>query len=242
MELWRRRATGTLAEIQGSRALAGDLGSRALRFRGDLGRELNHDHPRGAEIVAAFVRGINAYIELTARESSRLPREFQILGIKPGRWTPEIVISRHNGLDRNVTQEVQLAQLVGLLGSARARDLLNLHPGHPKLEPDNALALPLISDAIIDGYKSSRAPVRFRPEDVPSVYRDRAERLGNGREGITLAAVTAPLSESSPSDGDPDALGSNNWVIAGTRTFSRGAILANDPHRALLVPSRRGPS
>src|SRR5690348_1668042 len=27
LELWRRRATGTLAEIQGSKALAGDLGS-----------------------------------------------------------------------------------------------------------------------------------------------------------------------------------------------------------------------
>src|SRR5207249_1881959 len=97
LELWRRRATGTLAEIQGPRALPGDLGARLLKFRGDMGRELNHYHPQGAEIIAAFVRGINAYIELTDREPARLPREFRILGIKPGRWTPELVDIRPNG-------------------------------------------------------------------------------------------------------------------------------------------------
>ena len=83
-------------------------------------RELNHYHPRGYEIVTAFVAGINAYIELTEREPARLPLEFRILGIKPGKWTPEVVVSRHNGLFRNATQEVQNAQLVHLLGSDRA--------------------------------------------------------------------------------------------------------------------------
>ena len=112
LELWRRQATGTMAEIQGPRALVHDLGARQLKFRGDMNRELLHYHPRGPEIVAAFVEGINAYIELTEREPSRLPVEFRILAIKPGRWTPEIVISRHNALVRNVTDEVQYAQLV----------------------------------------------------------------------------------------------------------------------------------
>src|SRR5579875_2375454 len=90
LELWRRRATGTLAEIQGPRALAGDVGARLLMFRGDLAGELNHYHPRGASIAEAFVRGINAYIEQTEREPARLPIEFRILGIRPGRWTPAI--------------------------------------------------------------------------------------------------------------------------------------------------------
>jgi penicillin amidase len=239
LELWRRRATGTMAEIQGRRAVSADLGARLLQFRGDLARELNHYHPRGAEIVAAFVRGINAYIELTEWEPARLPREFRILGIKPGRWTPAIVVSRHNGLYRNVTQEVQYAQLVHILGSERARGLLNLRPGRPELKPDQTLDLSLISDAILDTYKSSRAPVRFRPEDVPTEYRDRVERSGDGLQAIAAAEATDPASRSRWPDDDREAQGSNNWVIAGARTFSRGAILANDPHRALLVPSLR---
>ena len=108
LELWRRQATGTMAEIQGKSALPRDIGARLLRFRGDMTRELSRYHPRGVEIVGAFVEGINAFIALANREPSRLPIEFQILGIKPGRWTPEVVVSRHNGLFRNVTSEVQV--------------------------------------------------------------------------------------------------------------------------------------
>ncbi len=48
--------------------------------------------------------------------------------IKPGKWTPEIVVSRHNALFRNVKDEVQYAQLVHVLGSERAKSLLNFIP------------------------------------------------------------------------------------------------------------------
>jgi penicillin amidase len=36
LELWRRQATGTLAEIQGPKALPRDLGACLLQFRGDM--------------------------------------------------------------------------------------------------------------------------------------------------------------------------------------------------------------
>ena len=59
LEMWRRQATGTVAELLGPRELQRDIGTRLFRFRGDLARELNHYHPRGATIIGAFVRGIN---------------------------------------------------------------------------------------------------------------------------------------------------------------------------------------
>ncbi len=37
----------------------------------------------------------------------------------------------------------------------------------------------------------------------------------------------------------PKSVGSNNWVIAGSRTRSGMPILANDPHRAIAAPSLR---
>ncbi len=236
LELWRRRATGTLAELQGPRALSGDIGARMLKFRGDLGRELNHYHPRGAEIVGAFVEGINAYIDRTERKQERLPIEFEILGIPPGKWTPEIVVSRHNGLYRNVTQEVQYAQLVHVLGADRARELLNLHPGRPELKPDAAIDLSLISDALIESYTASRAPVHFRPEEVVPGFRLKAAGLEKGDRAV---AAIDPESGATFFDLDREAEGSNNWVISGARTFAGGAIMANDPHRALLLPSLR---
>jgi penicillin amidase len=234
LELWRRQATGTLAEIQGARAIPNDVGSRLLRFRGDMARELGRYHPRGEAIVGAFVQGINSYIALTEREPARLPIEFRILGVRPGRWTPEVVVSRHNGLFRNVTQEVQYARLVHAIGARRAEELLNLHPGRPRLEPDPAIDLGLIRDRTIGTYEASRATVRFRPEDVRPEFRSQQLRAADGREGDAperVASVTLVRDEAIE--------GSNNWVISGDRTFSRSPIMANDPHRAILLPSLR---
>ncbi len=162
LEMWRRQATGTLAEIQGGRAIPQDVGARLLRFRGDMADELGRYHPRGVTIVGAFVEGINAYIDETGRDPSLLPVEFRALGIKPGRWTPEVVVSRHNGLFRNATQEVQVARLVHLLGEDRARELLDLHPGKPRIAPDPKLDLAAIGEKNLVIYKASRAAVRFR--------------------------------------------------------------------------------
>src|SRR3954470_8581299 len=67
LEVWRRQATGTLAEILGPRELKRDIANRLFMYRGDLGPELNWYHPHGAAIAEAFVRGINAYIDQTAK-------------------------------------------------------------------------------------------------------------------------------------------------------------------------------
>ena len=38
---------------------------------------------------------------------------------------------------------------------------------------------------------------------------------------------------------DPRDIGSNNWVVAGSRTQSTYPIMANDPHRTIAAPSLR---
>ena len=172
LELWRRRATGTLAEIQGPRALPGDIGARLLQFRGDMDGGADHYHPRGAEIVGAFVEGINAYIERTEREPARLPIEFRILGIKPGRWTPEVVVSRHNGLFRNVTAG-------GAVRPARPPAGAGPRPGAPQPAPRPARRSSPTRRSTCRSSptpcsrptRASRAPVRFRPEDVGPEFR-----------------------------------------------------------------------
>ena len=227
LELWRRQATGTLAEIQGPRGVLHDVGARRLRYRGDMADELGRYHPRGALIVGSFVKGINAYIASTERNPALLPVEFRALGIKPGPWTAEVVVSRHNGLFRNATQEVQAARLVGLLGEDRARDLLHLHPGKPRIALDPALDLKALTDDVLGAYKASRTPPRFRPEDVEPAFRGKALALAMGdRDDDDLGERT-------------ESQGSNNWVVSGSRTVSGKPIMANDPHRTIDVPSLR---
>src|SRR6185437_13375654 len=64
-EIWRRQATGTVAEILGPGELKRDIGARLFMFRGDLTQELNWYHPHGQAIVQAYVDGVNAYIAET---------------------------------------------------------------------------------------------------------------------------------------------------------------------------------
>lgn len=228
LELWRRQATGTTAELLGKKALLRDTGARLLRYRGQITRELNRYHPRGAEIVGAFVDGINAYIDQTERDPKRLPIEFQALGVKPGRWTPEVVVSRHNGLFRNVSSEIQYVRLIRAMGPDQTRDLLNLHPGRPGLDPDPALDLGPIDENLLAAYQASRSPLRFEPADLLPEYRGPAARPGDGDE-----------SRAGGASGDAAAEGSNNWVIAAGQAFSRAPLLANDPHRTIQLPSLR---
>ena len=229
-EVWRRQATGTVAEILGRRELERDIGARLHQFRGDMTTELNHYHDRGDQIIPAFVRGINAYIDQTAEQPDLLPLEFRVLGITPEHWTPEVVISRHQGLVSNVSSEIRNARAVALLGPAAVKEL-NYYYGDPDLALDPAIDVSLLSGDILTLYRAHRRGLRFQPEDVVAAYRGDPE---------TFALLAAALpSEIDMTEEDRDAIGSNNWVVAGSRTLTGFPMMANDPHRAQGAPSLR---
>src|SRR4029453_5962208 len=115
LELWRRQATGTVSEFLGRKALRRDIGTRLFLFRGDLKQKFNCYPPQGKTIINAFVNGINAYVDETISNPNLLSPEFKMLGIKPGKWTPAVVISRFNGLLATVHQELTLEQPVCFL-------------------------------------------------------------------------------------------------------------------------------
>src|SRR6476660_5458199 len=82
-EMWRRQATGTMAEVIGRRELQRDHGARLFKFRGSTAADLARYHPHGAAIVGAFVDGVNAYVDEAARNPKLIPAELQMLGIAP---------------------------------------------------------------------------------------------------------------------------------------------------------------
>ena len=214
LEMWRRRATGTMASVMGARRLDLDVAARMFRFRGNLEREMAIYHPRGGAIIRAFVDGINAYIGETERHRDLLPPEFGWFSMTPGRWTPAVVLSRHNGLFIGGDGEATLAQVVGAIGAERARSLYDFGPADPRLQGDSAVhyaALPY--DALRYYLTALRAPVSYTAGDFPGI--GAAPREGAWQEG------------------------SNNWVVSGSRTASGKPLLANDPHRAITIPSLR---
>ncbi|MFB0564264.1 MAG: penicillin acylase family protein, partial [Candidatus Aminicenantaceae bacterium] len=230
LEIWRRQASGTLAEILGRKALKKDIGTRLLKARVNLKQELNHYHLQGEEIITSFVRGINAYINLTRENPELLPLEFKLLGIKPRLWSPEIVISRHNGLFRNARAEVAIAKTVHFIGKEKTRSLLNLHPGNPSLAVDRKIDQSLISDKILELYRAARSAVKFGPEDI--VLSDYRNLMAKGSfSDLSLLPRSESFLEAES--------GSNNWVVSGSLTFTRGPMMANDPHRTQQIPSLR---
>src|SRR6202040_3600140 len=107
------------------------------------------------------VAGINAYIAETRRNPSLLTPEFKMAGIKPGDWTPAIVISRFNGLAGNIVQELNMALAIRAIGVENVKDLEHFQPSDPNLTIDPAIDSSLLTKDILDLYRGFRTPFRF---------------------------------------------------------------------------------
>jgi len=230
-EIWRRQATGTVAEILGKRELKRDIGTRLFQFRGDINAEMNHYHDHGALIITAYVAGVNKYIELTQKNPKLLPVEFGLLGIKPQKWTPEVVISRHQGLLGNIGDELKIGRQVAMMGVEKTKALNWFHPNEPILDLDPKIDGNLLKDDILEIYNAYRRPVRFQPEDLVADARSDWQQFKNlaAKDEIEWDYI----------DKEERAFwGSNNWVVSGEHTQSGYPMMANDPHRTQSTPSR----
>ncbi len=228
LEMWRRQATGSLAEILGKKELKRDIANRLFRFRGNLAEELNWYHPHGGAIINAFVKGINAYIDQTERNPALLSPEFKMLGIRPGKWTPEIVISRFNGLRGNLDEEMNTALAVRTIGADAVKDLEHYQPANPDLHIDPAIDAKLLAKEILELYDIHRSELEFTPDELPAESR-----------ATKAAALVSPLPSGLELNQRRADMGSNNWTVSGRLTESGYPILAGDPHRIQEVPSLR---
>jgi penicillin amidase len=229
-EIWRRQATGTVAEILGARELKRDIGTRLFKYRGDLKTELNHYHPQGESIINAYTEGVNRYIEEVLLHPQLLPFEFKLLKILPGKWTSDVVISRHQGLLGNITEELSIGKAVSKVGAEKVKELMWFHPKEPDLNIDTAIDQKLFSDKILELYNAYRKDIVFEVSDINKAEED-------------PDAVMNYLQQQIPNSNNPSfehgIEGSNNWIVSGTRTLSGHTLLANDPHRKIAAPSLR---
>jgi len=224
-EIWRRQASGTVAEILGERELKRDIGTRLFKYRGDLNTEMDHYHEDGKEIITAYTNGVNAYIETILKTPELLPIEFRLLNILPKKWTPDVVISRHQGLLGNIGTELQIGRAVSKLGVEKVKELSWFHPKDPDIEMDPIINKELLFDDILELYNAYRKPVKFQSNDIVTQYKN-----------TTQANTLVHLNEGK---NDSLAIGSNNWVVSGDLMQDGNTYMANDPHRTIAVPSLR---
>ncbi len=226
-EVWRRQATGTVAEILGERELKRDIGTRLFKFRGNMQKELQHYHPRGVNIINAYVKGVNAYINFINQHPENLPIEFKLLHIMPKVWTTEVVISRHQGLLGNITQELNLARAINKVGEQKVKDIVWFHPKSPNLTIDTAINPALLSKDILGLYNAYRTDVEFTKADMGEKDDESVYNFNRKKIEPDLFLQSQEME------------GSNNWIISSEKSASGFPMLANDPHRKIAVPSLR---
>src|SRR3990172_3812090 len=83
MELNRRAASGTLAELLGEQALEIDRMTRRIGFRRAAERDWREADKEERAVLEAYSAGVNAYLD-----RAKMPLEFTILRSRPASWTP----------------------------------------------------------------------------------------------------------------------------------------------------------
>ncbi|AMW04737.1 penicillin acylase family protein [Gemmatimonas phototrophica] len=225
LELWRRQATGTMAEALGARWVERDRAARLMQYRGDMAAELAHYHPRGGAIIQAFVDGVNAWVERVKTDPTLLPPDLAALRITPGAWTPAVVVSRHNALASNASDESNVARAVRAIGAEAVQRRRLFQPANVQLVLDSLVAQ-LVGDAtdarMLAAYSGSRNSPTFRANELQASWRKPSAAATDSTDGR-----------------EADRWESNSWVISGSKTASGRPIVANDPHRSITVPSLR---
>ena len=211
IDLWRRRGLGLLSEVFGPAYLERDRAARLFLYRGDMHSEWLAYGSDTKRVTTKFIEGVNAYVRLAREDRSYLPAEFRELGYLPAWWSPEDVARiRSHGLFYNLSQEVARARVLRDYGP-EVEDLRRQREPAHELRIPEGLDLSLIPDDVLRVYELAT---------TPAVLADTAA-------GARDAVIEKP----------PE--GSNNWVLAPGRTSTGRPMLANDPHRALSVPSLR---
>ncbi|MFO7586615.1 MAG: penicillin acylase family protein [Gemmatimonadota bacterium] len=234
MELFRRIASGRLAEIFGETALETDRFVRTLGLWTAAREAAGSLAPAEARRLEAYARGVNARLA----ERGAPPPEFRILRVRPEPWDAisilgvRMVMNLDLAVWRNDLSRFWAARNLGAEYEAWLRG------GYPEWGP-TILA------------ESLRPPAGATAGAVPDVAEDASavsaaappRRAVPGASAAGAAAAPAAVGAGGPWDpfvilGSASARSaSNSWVIAGERTASGAPILANDMHLSLRAPS-----
>lgn len=212
MDLQTKAAAGRASEIAGKKAINYDKEQRRLGMvfaAENAMKEVDKD-PVTKKAFDAYTNGINAYIG-TLKEAD-LPIEYKLLNLQPEKWT-------------NLRSALLLKMMAKMLSSGTESDLANTNAKSVFIPDELKMIYPQVHDSLLPIVP--KGTVFDKPGIIP-VQPASADSLYIGKK----EPVTA-FENSKPDINN----GSNNWVVAGSKTKSGAPILCNDPHLELSLPS-----
>jgi penicillin amidase len=231
MDFNRRAASGTLAEMVGSSALASDVQLRTLGLRRAAWETYVAQPQDMRDFLQAYANGVNFWLR-----TNPLPPEYgplELTTVDP--WSPvdSLAIAKvlafqlSFDLDIDFTLRLAAYQAAGQAGGFNGtalffEDTHRIQPG------DNRVSIPNFLSSIGgqgEAEKSASAEVPFVAPEVGQMaqaYRDQ----------VADNPIIGRALEFRENRG-----ASNWWIVAGNRTASGKPIIANDPHLGLDTPS-----
>ncbi len=212
MDLSTKAAEGRASEIAGSAAIDFDKTKRRLgmKYAAENAMQEIEKDPVSKAAFDGYTKGVNAYIN-TLTESN-MPLEYKLLDIQPEKWS-------------NLRTALLLKMMAEMLASGTESDLAYTNAKSIFTQEQLKMIYPQVQDSLLPIVPKGTpfdAPgiVPVAPASVDSLYL-------NNKEIADTKAVEMPDKNN----------GSNNWVVAGSKTQSGAPILCNDPHLELSLPS-----
>ena len=228
MDVTRRQASGTLAELLGKAALPSDVQTRTIGLRRAAERTWAVTPPDLRAALTAYTDGVNAYVA-----AHPLPIAYGALHITSFEpWTPVDsltigkAISFELSFDLDIGPTLQLEAYVAALGPQR---------GYALFTQDVMRAQPFSNAATVPDASGGHAATpalapRLTPADLARL--PEAARLARGYLG--KISGNPMFTQALGRDGTQ---GSNEWAVSGTHTTDGHPLIANDPHLSLGAPS-----
>ena len=210
MELQTHAAAGRASEIIGEKALTHDREFRRLGigYAAEISLKEMEADPTTKASCDAYTAGVNAYINTLTE--AQLPIEYKLIGYQPEPWTNLKTALFLKYMSYDLAAHDDDMEMTNAKSYFSPADFNLLYPSkQDSLDP-------IIPKGTV--YAAPKVMVK-QPATVDSVYFQNKDLL--------------VMQEEKP---DPEN-GSNNWVVAGSKTKSGAPILCNDPHLGLNLPS-----
>ncbi|MDA5194429.1 penicillin acylase family protein [Govanella unica] len=228
MDMLRRTASGSVAEVLGAKYLDHDRLTRSSYAAASLQRQYESLPPEDRAIFDGYAAGYNARLkEVLAARAELLPREFTEFGFDPVEWTPLDVLKayvhsmalRFSDANAEIENLALLTKLQKRHGAVKGQALFDQlrwkrDPHAPTTVPADQNAVEHPAAAAL----SSTSLIALSDAAIAEQLRLQKLRYGG----------TGP-------DSFPRA--SNIWVVSSNKTAGRESMLVNGPQMGDFSPS-----
>ena len=212
MDFQTEAAAGNVSAVIGDKAINYDREQRRLGmvYAAEKALKEVENDPESKMAFDAYSNGVNAYIS-TLTESS-IPIEYKLLDYRPNKWT-------------NLKTALLLKMMAKMLSSGTENDIVNTNAKSLFSMEEFKMIYPQVHDSLEPIVP--KGTIFDKPGIVPVAPTTADSLYFGNKDVVKYQEVSKPDVNN----------GSNNWVVAGSKTQSGSPILCNDPHLELSFPS-----